>query len=143
MTDVRIRIGTAIQIDVYGVDDTQRPDEQLVILKRMEGTLNSMPRQIDEAFGRINAATNNLAEDIRTLLARPDVPADVTAEAERIATQLEGIASAYNPVPVEPGETPGDTEVPAEDEPGEAETPGGDTPTEPGAGDTPSTGRGR
>jgi hypothetical protein len=69
--------------------------------------------EMTELFGRINAATSNIAADINALLNRPEVPDSVREEALVLTAQLEQVASAYTPVPPVPGEVPGAEPLPA------------------------------
>ena len=65
--------------------------------------------EIKAVLARIDAATNNIAEDIRGLKEKilagmsPAEVAEVQAEAETLAVKLEGIAAdTEDPVPAEP-----------------------------------------
>jgi len=83
----------------------------------IEGKVESLMATTAEALavlGQINADTNEIADAIAALAARPDVGPEVTDALNAAATHLRGVASAFDPVVVTPDVIPGSEPLPAD-----------------------------
>ena len=121
---------TTISVTIQTAHITYAGDPALAeAIQRIEGALANMATEaeIRSLFGEINSATDEIAADIEALLNRPEVPESVKTDAQAIVTRLQGIASAFDPVPPA-SETPGSEPLPETP----AETPA-EAPTSEGA----------
>lgn len=93
----------------------QKLDQVLSRLEEERVTDLATTQEIRDLLGQINAATDDVANDIEQLLARPEVPDEVRDAAQASLDKLRGVASVYPaPTPTADG---GTTEAPGSTEP--------------------------